>query len=53
VSGGITLEVFAGPGAGMPAAGEDPAVVADEYGCTAGAVEAVRLWSERWPGAWL
>jgi len=39
--------------AGMLAAGEDPEVVAEEFGRTPEAVEAVRAWAKRWPGAWL
>ena len=39
--------------AGMLAAGEDPEAVAEEFGRTPEAVEAVREWAQRWPGAWL
>lgn len=38
--------------AGALAAGEDPETAAWDYNLPPGAVEAVRLWSERWPGAW-
>lgn len=38
--------------AGMLAAGEDPVVVAEEYGTTMGGIEAVQEWVNRWPGAW-
>jgi len=38
--------------AGMLAAGENPQVVAEQYGVTAGAVRAVQAWAARWPGAW-
>jgi hypothetical protein len=39
--------------AGMLAAGEDPEVVAEEFGRTPEAMQAVREWAKRWPGAWL
>jgi hypothetical protein len=39
--------------AGMLAAGEDPEVVAEEFGRTPEAVQAVQEWAKRWPGAWL
>jgi hypothetical protein len=39
--------------AGMLAAGEDPEVVAEEFGRTPEAVDVVTAWAKRWPGAWL
>lgn len=39
--------------AGMLEAGEDPDVVAEEYGTSPEAVAMVTLWMVRWPGAWL
>jgi hypothetical protein len=39
--------------AGMLAAGEDPEVVAEEFGRTPEAVDVVMAWAKRWPGAWL
>jgi hypothetical protein len=38
--------------AGRLAAGENPGGVAEDYGVTPEAIEAVRAWMERWPGAW-
>jgi hypothetical protein len=38
--------------AGMLAGGEDPEVVAEDYGVSMEAVEAVHGWAARWPGAW-
>lgn len=35
------------------AAGEGPEEVAEDYGLTVGAAEAVLAWAARWPGAWL
>jgi hypothetical protein len=39
--------------AGMLEAGEDPDVVAEEHGASLEAVLMVRVWMQRWPGAWL
>ena len=39
--------------AGMLAAGEDPEVVAEEFGRTPEAMDVVTEWAKRWPGAWL
>ena len=39
--------------AGMLAAGEDPAVVAEEFGRTPEAVDVVTEWARKWPGVWL
>lgn len=38
--------------AGCLAAGDAPAVLAVEFGLPLEAVEAVRDWARRWPGAW-
>lgn len=38
--------------AGMLEAGEDPDVVAEEFGVGMAAVKAVTAWAARWPGAW-
>lgn len=39
--------------AGMLEAGEDPEAAAEEYEVPPAAVEAIGLWMQRWPGAWL